>query len=206
MLKVGLTGGIACGKSYTLKEFEKLGVYAIDADQIARQVVAQGKPAYQKVVKAFSDAVLQPNGDIDRKKLGEIVFSDPEARERLNRIVHPYIHKEENRRLAALQDDLSNVRPPITMTDAALMVETGSYKKYDLLVVVFCPAVIQLRRLIMRDGISEAEARRRIRSQMSILEKIKYGDYIIDNSGKLSNTNEQIHHTFAELMARIEAA
>ncbi len=202
MLKVGLTGGIACGKSYTLKEFQKLGVYGIDLDQIGHQVIEPDRPAYQKLVDTFGQEILDAEGLIDRKRLGRIVFADETARQRLNAIVHPYIFEEERRRLNALEYPLSNVRPKIVMVDAALMVETGYHKNYDVLIVVYCKVEVQLRRLLYRDKIPNDEALRRIQSQMPLLEKVKYGDYIIENSGKLSKTQEQIRHIHAELMAR----
>ncbi len=204
MLKVGLTGGIACGKSYTLKEFQKLGVYGIDLDQVGHLVIEPDRPAYHEVVEAFGREILDSEGLIDRKRLGRIVFSDEEARERLNAIVHPYIFEEEQRRLTALQYPLSNLRPKIVMIDAALMVETGYSKNYDVLIVVYCKLEVQLRRLLYRDMIPEDEALRRINSQMPLLEKVKYGDYVIENSGKLSNTQDQIRHVYAELLALVD--
>lgn len=201
MLKVGLTGGIACGKSYTLKEFQKLGVYGIDSDEIAHQVISPHGPAFADVVEAFGESVLDAGGRINRKALGSIVFSNPEAREKLNAIVHPHIFAEEDRLLAALESDLSNVRPGIAMVDAALTIETGSYKRYDRLIVVYCHPEIQLRRLMFRDGCTEEEALARMQSQMPVMEKLKFADFVIDNSGKLSNTAEQIQQTYAELVA-----
>lgn len=204
MLKVGLTGGIACGKSFTLKEFERLGVSGIDADKIAHHVIEKGKPAYQEVVKAFGEGILQEDGAIDRKKLGKLVFDDPPARHRLNGIVHPYIFEEEHRLLAALEYPLSNLRPKIAMVDAALMIETGSYLRYDKLVVVYCRPEIQIARMLYRDQISEEDALKRINSQLPVLEKVKFADYVIENSGTLSDTREQIRQTYAELVHRAD--
>ncbi len=204
MLKVGLTGGIACGKSYTLSEFQKLGVYGIDLDRIGHKVIEPDGPAYQPVVDAFGDGILNAEGLIDRKRLGKIVFSDEEALKKLNAIVHPHIFQEEQRRMNALQYPLSNVRPKIAMVDAALMVETGAHKNYDVLIVVYCKLEVQLRRLLYRDNIPEDEALRRVRSQMPLLKKVRYGDYIVENSGRLSSTREQIRHTYTELLSRVE--
>lgn len=204
MLKVGLTGGIACGKSYTLREFHKLGVYPIDADKIAHEVIQPGQPAYDRIIEAFGKDILDSERRIDRKLLGATVFSNKEARLTLNSIVHPYVVEAEEHQLAALEYELSNLRPAMAMVDAALMVETGLYKKYDVLIVVYCHSEIQLRRLMWRDKIPFDEALLRIDSQMPLLEKVKYADYIIENSGKLSNTQEQIRQTFAELTTRHE--
>lgn len=202
MLTVALTGGIACGKSYSLKEFEKLGVFPIEADRIAHEAISMGKPAYQKILEQFGESVLDSGGQIDRKELGRLVFSDARARERLNEIVHPYVFERETQIRHAIQDELSTVSPLISMTDAALMVETGWYRNYDVVIVVYCHPEIQLRRLTQRDRISEEEARRRIESQMPQLQKVCYADYLIENSGKLLTTREQIHHVFADLKTR----
>ena len=200
MLKVGLTGGIACGKSFALKEFQKLGVHGIDSDRIGHQVIEKDGPAFQAVIEEFGDSILDPAGSIDRRKLGALVFGDDGRRRRLNELVHPFIFEREDQVLNSLQNPLSNLRPAIVMTDAALMVETGSYRRYDFVVVIYCPPEIQLRRLLTRDGIREAAAQSRIRSQMPVLEKLRYADFIIDNSGKMSNTIEQIHQVHNELV------
>lgn len=204
MLRVGLTGGIACGKSFTLKEFEKLGVYGIDADKISHMVTGKGGSAYPEVVAAFGREIVGDDGEIDRKKLGKLVFSDDESRRKLMSIVHPHIFAEEKRRLEALENPLSNVRPRIAMTDAALMVETGSHKRYDYVIVVYCRQEIQIRRMLYRDLISEEEAQQRIDSQMPVLEKVKYADFIVENSGTLAHTREQIRQIYAELLSRAE--
>ena len=199
MLKVGLTGGIGCGKSHILREFHKLGVYTIDADEIAHEVILPDRSAYEKILETFGPEILASDRTIDRKKLGEKVFSDEKAREKLNRIVHPLILEEETRRVAEFQER-EDPKFPIIMVDAALMVETGSYRKYDCVVVVYCTPQVQLQRVIARDRLSEEEALQRIQSQMPLLEKIKYADYIIESSGRLSETNEQVKHIFTELV------
>lgn len=199
MLKVGLTGGIACGKTNTLRQFNKLGAFTIDADQIAREVVKPGQPAYREIVDVFSTEILKRDKTIDRKKLGKVIFSDEAARQKLNKIIHPRVFEEE-RRLISSHKAQGNNRSPLAIVDAALMVEAGSYRRYDFVIVVYCHPSIQLKRLISRDGLSEEEALQRIDSQIPMLEKVKYGDYIIENSSKLSDTNQQIRQTFAELM------
>lgn len=199
MLKVGLTGGIGCGKSHILREFHKLGVYTIDADEIAHEVILPDQPAYGKIVETFGPEILAPDQAIDRKKLGERVFSDDQARAKLNQIVHPLVLQEEARRIADFED-LQDPKSPIIMVDAALMIETGSYRKYDCVVVVYCHPQVQLQRVMARDKLSEEEALQRIQSQLPLLEKIKYADYVIENSGRLSETNEQVKHTFTELV------
>jgi len=200
MLKVGLTGGIACGKSFALKEFQKLGIHGIDSDRIGHQVIEKDGPAFQAVIEEFGDSILDTSGSIDRRSLGALVFGDDGLRLRLNELVHPFIFEREDQVFNSLQNPLSNLRPAIVMTDAALMVETGSYLRYDFVVVIYCLPEIQLRRLHTRDGIGEAAAQSRIRSQMPVLEKLHYADFIIDNSGKMSNTIEQIHQVHNELV------
>jgi len=198
MLKVGLTGGIGCGKSHILREFHKLGVYTIDADEIAHEVILPDQSAYEQILEIFGPEILASDRTINRKKLGERVFSDEQAREKLNQIVHPLVLEEEARRVAEIEER-EDPKSPILMVDAALMVETGSYRKYDCVVVVYCTPQVQLQRVIARDRLSEEEALQRIQSQMPLLEKIKYADYIIENSGRFSETNEQIKHIFTEL-------
>ena len=203
MLKVGLTGGIACGKSHTLREFHKLGVYTIDADEIAHSVILPNTSAYQEIIDTFGKEILASDDTIDRKKLGQAIFADDEARLRLNEIVHPQVRQEEARLTANFEAE-EDPKSPIIMVDAALMVETGSYQKYDFIVVVYCHPKIQLKRLMSREGLSEEQAVQRIESQMPLLDKVKYADYIIENSNRLSETNEQVKHVFTELVAHYE--
>jgi dephospho-CoA kinase len=200
MLKVGLTGGIACGKSYALKEFHRLGAYAIDADKIAHSVTEPGQPAYEEIVAHFGREILLEDGCIDRKKLGALIFGNGSERMKLNSIVHPFILQEEHRMMSEAQKNPRSLRSPILMVDAALMVEVGSYRNYDFVVVVYCHPSIQLSRLVTREGLTEEEAWQRISSQMPLLEKVRYADYVIENSGKLSHAHRQIKQVFAELI------
>ncbi len=201
MLKVGLTGGIACGKSHTLKQFHKLGALTIDADRIAHSVMQPGEPAYEEIVRLFGSDILAADKTIDRRKLGKLVFSDPDLRSKLNAAVHPYVYEAEREEIDKARQLNSN---PMVLVDAALMVETGSYKGYEVVIVVYCRPDIQLNRLMSREGLSEEEALIRIASQMPILEKIRYADYVIENSGKLSDTDQQVKHIFADLLSRFE--
>ena len=203
VLKVGLTGGIACGKSQFLREFHKLGVYTIDADEIAHRAILPDTSAYQEILNHFGKEILAPDETIDRKKLGQIIFSDEPARQRLNSIVHPRVRQEEARLTSDFEAE-EEPESPIIMVDAALMVETGSYRKYDFLIVVYCHPRIQLRRLMSREGFSEEKAMQRIGSQMPLMDKIKYADYIIENSSRLSETHEQVKHVFTELVVHWE--
>ncbi len=202
---VGLTGGIACGKSNALRCFQSLGTHTIDADVLAREVVEPGKPAYRQIVAEFGANILGEENQINRKALGRIVFSDPTALQRLNEIVHPHVLEEERRRISALESAEARSKSPIVVVDASLMIEAGSYQKYQAIVVVYCPPTVQLQRLMSRDGVSESEAKQRIDSQMPTLEKLKYGDYVIETSGKLSDTYMQVKYVHSELLARYES-
>jgi dephospho-CoA kinase len=202
MLKVGLTGGIACGKSYTLKEFQRYGAHSIDADQIVHQLLLPGHAGYKEVVETFGSEFLNADSQLDRRRLGELVFSDEAARRKLNKIIHPLVLAEEKRQIE--EAALIHRRTPMIVVDAALMVEVGSYRNYDVILMVYARPDVQLMRLMLRDNLTEQEALKRIASQMPLLEKLKYADYVIENSGKLSNTAEQVDHTFKDILFRYE--
>jgi len=200
VLKVGLTGGIACGKSKALLCFEQLGAFTVDADKIAREAVRPGQPAYQRILDEFGPGMVGTGGELDRAKLGDLVFSDDSARIKLNSIVHPFVLAEEDLLVQALEKNPHQY--PMVVTDAALMVEVGSYAKYNVVIVAYCPPSIQLERLMKRNALSKAEAMTRVSSQMPLLEKIGYADYIIDTSRDPAETQEQIRHIYAELVER----
>lgn len=200
MLQVGLTGGIACGKSKALLCFEQLGAYTVDADKIAREVVERGQPAFEQIVDEFGPDIIGGNQELNRTRLGELIFSDSSARNRLNSIVHPFVLAEEERLLQQVRSERQ--RHPMVVIDAALMVEVGSYKKYDVLIVAYCPPATQLERLMRRNSLTRAEALRRINSQMPLLEKIRYADYIVDTSRDPEETREQIWFIYTELLER----
>jgi len=202
MLKVGLTGGIACGKSYTLKEIQRYGAHPIDADRIVHQLLMPGHAGYQKVVEHFGKEFLNGDSQLDRRRLGDLVFSDPSARQKLNEIMHPLVFAEEKRQIE--EAELIHRRTPMIVVDAALMIETGSYRNYDVIMMVYARPEVQLMRLILRDHMTENEALKRIESQMPLLDKLKYADYVIENSGKLSNTAEQVAHTVKDIIFRYE--
>ena len=201
MLKIGLTGGIACGKSFVLNEFRQLGVQCIDADEVAHQVILPGEPAYRNIVEHFGTGILGDDSAIDRKKLGAAVFGDERQRrrQRLNRIVHPRIHQELDRRLSRLAEEAGS-EPDLAMVDAALMVETDSYRKYDYMVVVSCHPEQQLERLLGRGGLTRREAQARIDSQMPIAEKVRFADFVIDNSGDRARTRARAREVHRQLL------
>jgi len=196
MLKVGLTGSIAVGKSHVLGVLKELGCHVIDADQIARDVVAPGTPGLKLVVEEFGEIVLNKDGALDRQKLGEIVFGDEEKRKKLNSILHPIIIAAQDEMIRELEAKDPN---GIVIIDAALMIESGGYKRLDRLIVVYCEPEIQLQRLMKRDGLSREAALSRIASQMGQQEKIKYADFLIDTSGDFAGTRAQVKTLFDQL-------
>jgi dephospho-CoA kinase len=201
MLRVGLTGGIATGKSRVLRRMAEAGFHTLDLDRVAHEVTAPGGSAYAEVVEAFGHGILGPDGRIDRGALGAVVFAEESARERLNAIVHPKVRAEEARRAAALAGEPGAVM----VTDAALLVEAGVHLRFDRLVVVWCPQAIQVRRLMQRDGLDERSARARVAAQMPGEEKRRYGHYVLDSSGAESDTDEAAA-AVAEELGSIAAA
>jgi dephospho-CoA kinase len=196
MLRAGLTGSIAVGKSFVSSVFAESGCYVLDADQTAREVVAPGSPGLRAITDAFGSEVLQPDGALDRAKLGAIIFGDETLRARLNGILHPLI--------ISAQDDWLRQRERedargIGIVDAALMIESGSYRRFDKLIVVHCRAELQLERLVKRDGLSIAEARRRIAAQMPQEEKKKFADYLIDTSNGFAEARAQARAVYEKL-------
>lgn len=196
MLKVGLTGSIAVGKSHVLSVLAELGCYVIDADQIAREVVEPGTPGLIAVAAYFGDAVLRANGTLDREKLGAIVFANEEARLKLNSLLHPLIIARQDELLRAHE---TQERNGIAVIDAALMIESGGHKRLDKLIVVHCDPEIQLQRLMRRDGLSREAAEKRIRAQMPQEEKMKYADFLVDTSGEFADTRAQVETVYAQL-------
>lgn len=198
MLRAGLTGSIAVGKSFVSSVLTELGCHVLDADQTAREVVAPGSAGLQAITDTFGGEVLQHDGTLDRAKLGAIVFSDETKRARLNAILHPLIIEAQDAWLhrCAAQDPQG-----VGVVDAALMIETGSYKRFDKLIVVYCRPELQLERLLKRDGLTEEEAVRRIASQMSQEEKKSFADYLIDTSGGFEQAREQTYAVYEHLKA-----
>jgi dephospho-CoA kinase len=196
MLRVGLTGSIAVGKSFVASVFVELGCHVLDADQTAREVVLPGADGLKAVVEAFGAEILSPDGTLDRKQLGALVFADEEKRQRLNQLLHPIIIERQDEILREWERRDPN---GIGMVDAALMIESGGYTRFDKLIVVHCRPEAQLERLMLRDGLSRDEALRRINSQMPQEEKQKFADYLIDTSDGFELTREQAVGVYREL-------
>ena len=198
MLRVGLTGGIATGKSTVGLMFVELGCHLIDADHISHQFFQPGEAVYSAVIQAFGERILSADRTINRKVLGEIVFNDAEARKKLNQLVHPAVVQRQRDWLNEME-----ARDPggISIVDATLMIEVGTYKNYDKVIVVTCTPEIQKQRLRTRSGLSEEEIEARVRSQMPLEEKVKYADFVIDNSGDLPDTRRQVEQVNSKLRA-----
>jgi dephospho-CoA kinase len=197
VLRVGLTGGIACGKTRVRRRLEERGLRTLDLDDVARAVSAPAGAAHAGIVAAFGPGILLPDGTLDRKKLGAIVFADAEARARLNAIVHPLIREEE----ARWADSFAGEEGAVLVTDAALLVETGQHLRFDRLVVVHCDPAEQVRRLVARDGIAEEDARARLRAQMPVEEKRLFAHHAVDTSGGLADTDRSADRLAADLRA-----
>ena len=196
MLRVGLTGGIATGKSTVGMMFIQLGCHLIDADRITHELLQPGQAVHTAVVEAFGERILGPDRTINRKILGETVFNDPQARSKLNGFVHPAVIQRQREWLNEMEGkDPSG----ISIVDAALMVEAETYKNYDKLIVVTCTPEVQKQRLRARSGLSEEEIDARIQSQMPLEEKAKHADFVIDNSGDLPDTRRQVAEVNSKL-------
>ncbi|MFY9607005.1 MAG: dephospho-CoA kinase [Blastocatellia bacterium] len=197
MLKVGLTGSIAVGKSFVLSVLRELGCATFDADKIAHSTMEPGRPAYDDIVREFGRDVLSEDGSIDRAKLGVIVFADAARRKRLNEIVHPRVIEEQNR---LLRDVEASNPDAIAVFDAALIIESGGYKRFDKLIVAYCGREIQIERLMRRNRITREDAERRIAAQMSSDEKRRYADFEIDTSGTFDQTRQRVTEVFNQLL------
>lgn len=196
MLRVGLTGSIAVGKSFVLECFRDLGCHTLDADKTSRDVVEPGTEGLKLVVEEFGADILDASGALDRKKLGAIVFADEAKRKRLNLIIHPRVFIKQNEWLVECEQRDPN---GIAIVDAALMIESGGYKRFDKLIVVWCEDAIQRERLIKRDGLVDADASKRIAAQMSQEEKRSFADFEIDTSIGFEDTRAQVEETFLAL-------
>lgn len=196
MVRAALTGGIATGKSYTLGRFAALGVPVVDADQLARDAVAPGSPGLQAVAQRFGPALLKPDGTLDRPALGRIVFADQSARAALESIIHPEVYRQINQWLVTL--------PPgtrVAIADIPLLYETGHRYEFDRVIVCACSPGEQIRRIIARDGLTEADARARLAAQWPIEEKIARADYVIRTDGAHAETDRQVRTVFEALNA-----
>jgi dephospho-CoA kinase len=200
-LLVGLTGGLATGKSTVSDMLRALGCVVFDADVLAREVVEPGQPALATIAREFGADVLRSDGTLDRKRLGAIVFADPERRRRLEAITHPVIRDRYLTRLAELE---AQGFEGVVVWDAPVMIESGGYKNMDRLVVVVADPATQRARALARDG-DPADAERKIANQMPLVDKAALADYVIDNSGDRAATEAQVDKVYGALVREAEA-
>lgn len=197
MLRVGLTGSIGVGKSFVTSVFEELGCHVLDADHTAREVVMPGTPGLRAITEEFGEEVLNPDGTLNRKQLGALVFADESRRQRLNHLLHPFIIARQDEIMREWEAEDPN---GIGIIDAALMIESGGYKRFDKLIVVHCRPEVQLERLMLRDNLSRDEALRRINSQMPQEEKQRFADYLIDTSDGFDLTRARTAEIYQKLI------
>ena len=200
MLRVGLTGGIGAGKSEVSSRLAGQGAVVIDADAIAREVVAPGTDGLAEVIGAFGPEVLRADGELDRPRLGDIVFADPELRGKLNAIIHPRV----GARMAELEQAAG--RGAIVVHDVPLIAENGRADAYDVVVVVDVPPRIQIERLVRYRGMTRDQARARMAAQASREQRLAIAGIVIDNSGSLTELDRQVGDLWAELRRRAAAA
>ncbi len=199
MRNIGMTGGIGCGKNKVAEMFNQLGFYTIDSDVSSRKVMEKGEPAYEKIVSVFGESILDEQGNILRKKLGHIVFNNKEKLKMLENIVHPAIYKYEKKERSKI---FGRNDKAVVITHAALIIESKSIDKYDALIVISCPDEIQVKRVTERDNCSEEKARNIVSHQMPNAERLKYADFIIDNSSTLDdlyNEVKRVHNLIMQI-------
>ena len=201
MLRVALTGGIACGKSVVSRILREKRCVVRSADEAAHDLMSPGRPAWKKIVARFGETVLRPDRTVDRGRLGRLVFTDKDARRFMDALLHPMVMAGEKRLASRLERE---DRTRVFVSEAALTVETGYASLYDKVIVVRCAAAVQVRRLMERDAIGRAEALRKIGTQMPLAEKLRYADYVIDTSGSLRETIEQTEKVYAGLLQDAE--
>ena len=197
MLKVGLTGGFGSGKSTVSRSFARLGAQLLDADEVAREVVLPGKPAYTKLRQTFGSEFFYPDGRLNRSKLRRLVFADSEKKSKLNSIVHPEVMKEINRRFEQLT---TSAQDAVVVVDVPLLLEVGVAHRFDRVIVVYVTENVQIKRLRQRDGLSLEGARRALGTQMVLNKKVEQADYVIDNSGTRDETQAQVEKVWQELL------
>jgi dephospho-CoA kinase len=196
MLRVGLTGGMACGKSFVASALRDLGCDVIEADETGREAMQPGGEAYAPIVAAFGSGILDEQGAIDRPKLAALVFGNPEQLERLNAIVHPAVRKRALRQLAEIGG-----RDPhaIAVYVAAILIESGAWREMDKMIVVSCERAQQIERAMHRPGAVESGVLARLESQMPLEKKLTFADYVVDTSGTKEDTLRQTAKVYEDL-------
>jgi dephospho-CoA kinase len=195
MKRIALTGGMGTGKSHVRAVFAALGVPTIDADTLARDVVAHGTPGFDAVVQQFGRGILTADGDLDRRALAALVFADAEKRRALEAILHPAIKAAIDQWFASLNPEAQR----FAIADIPLLYEVGLDKEYDEVIVTSCSPETQKKRIMARDDLGDAEVQGRLDAQLPIGEKVKKATYVIDTNGSLVQTNAQVHQLYERL-------
>jgi dephospho-CoA kinase len=196
MLRVGLTGGLASGKSFVGEALAGFGCRLIRADELGHQAISPQGESYAGVIREFGRGILKEDGSIDRRRLAAVVFGSPERLERLNGLVHPAVIAREEALIGKYEAEDPR---GIAVVEAAILIETGSYRRFDRMVLAVCQERQQLERAMARDGMSEAEARGRLERQMPLREKLRFADYVIDTSGGKEDTLRQTRAVYESL-------
>ncbi len=197
MLNVGLTGGISTGKTTIARLLVEKGAFLIDLDEAAHKLQQTDTEVWREIVATFGENILNPDRTIDRNKLGIMVFSDSEKLKRLNEIVHPAVFRTWKKRMAEIESQRPDA---IILTDIPLLIEIGAQERFDLVLLVYIPPAEQLKRLILRNGYSREYAEKRVASQMSIEEKVKYARIVIDNQGSIEEAEKRVDEAWQELL------
>lgn len=193
---MGLTGGLASGKSFVGETLRELGCFLVKADELGHSVLLPGGEAYEEVIREFGRGILDEEGRIDRRRLGGLVFDNPERLERLSAIIHPLVIRREEELIAQAEAEDPH---GIAVVEAAILIETGSYRRFQKLILAVCSEAEQIERAMRRDHLSREEVLARLRRQMPLEEKKKYADYIVDTSGPKEYTVEQTRRVYENL-------
>ena len=196
MLVAGLTGSIATGKSTVSGILKELGAFIVDADRAAHEVVLPGTKAFNEIVRIFGKEILQISGEIDRERLGRIIFNDSAMRSILEEVVHPEVVRSMDEQISSIKSGFPDA---VVILDVPLLIETGMYKGVSEVIVVYCPEDMQITRLMVRDKISREDALVKVRAQISIEEKRRYASQLIDNSASKDNTRKQVKNAYVRL-------
>jgi dephospho-CoA kinase len=200
MLKIAITGGAGSGKSTVARMFQELGAEVLDADQVAREAVAVGQPAWRELRRLYGDDYFNPDGSLNRSKLSQAVFGNPEERRRLEALIHPLVIQEIMARAAALEG--RGVQ--LVMVEVPLLYETGREGGFDRVIVVSAPEADRIRRLRERDRRGEAEIRGILQAQWPLSDKVARADYVVDNGGELGHTRQQVKNIWADLKNQLD--
>ena len=197
---VGLTGGVASGKSLVLQQFMKLGAYGIDCDVLSREAVIPCSDAWWAIVRRFGTAILKQDLELDRPKLRKIVFNDAALRTALERIIHPEVTRKMKDRIAAIEELAAADPKAIVVVDVPLLIETGMQDEFETIIVVYVSEATQIRRVMERDGLSQEEAQKMVALQLPLKAKLPYADFIISNEGSPEATEQQVRKIFTALV------